>query len=745
MGMFKRKKKEDGGTAGRARAAGDGGARFTADGRRRSLRELIAPNGANLVPLPYMTINDGGTDTYYMGFVMIRNAMTPTIASTYTRLSDFPGMTSAVYVHPLLEESARITNRRIRMLDAEMETAADSRVRQRELSGSLAEAEDLARGIDSGETTLYEVYFLYLLRRPSLRELYDACGEVASLARSMNMELSATYASHPETFLSTLPCNRLYPVTYGRRGPGFSPYRKFIMDERSLSTTFNHTTTEFCHRDGVLLGHNMYSGLPFAIDMFDRSHYSYGMFIAGLSGYGKSATVKEAATRLVDFGYSFASIDYENNGQGGEYAPGCRAVGGVSYSIGLRDGGDRLNLFEINEETERDEVTGQDVRTLRVDNKTVDLVNILLSIALSSVSDAASVNGYEAAEVDRMQEIISRAVQELYDDFGIEEGKPDSLYEAVEGADIFSMGRRRKRLPQMRDFYLRLLRDSASNRDAFKRNAYALLLDKFYNRVADLWYCPECFREFTAGEAAAMPLTADGRPYHGHGGGRQIALRHVRGTAAYFDCQSTVSLGSGKPWYNFDISGAPETERPVLILICQNFINENFVKRNSVNPLRAKKLVFFIDEFYKIRQPKAIKFMAATYRTARKRHCSPWIITQSVSDLDRFEADDEIIKHTAMMMLFKHRFEDREALKRLAKLSDSQADAVINLGGDPRKKIPGQACVVDVATSQTSFVQIDYLRRSEELIVETDTERKAEMLARSAGTQKGGYADDTHS
>lgn len=722
----KRKKQEDElfGKTDVSTAQKSGGRIFRLSGKNERLCDIIAPNGVNTAPLPYMSVNDGGVETYYMGFVLLRNAKRPTIASTYTRLADYPGMTSSVYIHPLQEESISITNRRIQTLDAELETSEDNRIRQRELSGKLADVEELARKIDSGDSTLYEVYFLYLLRRPSLPELYEAAGEVAAIARSQNMELSATYAAHPETFLSTLPVNKLYRVSLSRNLPGFMNFKKFIMDETSLSTTFNHSTAEFFHKDGVLLGHNMYSGLPFTFDPFDKSRFSYGMIICGMPGYGKSATVKQLSTRLVDFGYSFASIDYENNGARGEYAAACRAVGGVSYTIG-RKNGDRLNLFDLNEEIDIDEITGGEYRVLRVDDKIVDLTNILLSIALTAADEQTA--AYEAAEVDRMKEIIKRVVQGLYRDRGICDGEPDSLYEEYAGEDVLASGIRKKTLPRMKDFYLGLLRAAAANRDSFKKNAYALLTDKFYDRVEDMWYCPECLKEIPHEDVLRLNgiTEMNGIPYHRHDGGKAYPIVHVQGTSAYFDCQSTVSLNSNRPWYNFDISGAPESERPVLILICQSFINEFFIKRNSVDPKKAKKLVFIVDEFHKIKQPKAIAFMSSTYRIARKRHCAPLIITQSIADLNKYDEAEDIVKETETMMLLKHQFKDREAIKEATFLSDSQVDAVLSLGGDYHRKRYGELCVVDMAIKQASFVKVDYLKGSEELIVETDTEKRA--------------------
>lgn len=728
MSIFKKKNKTEEDDGVRRFYSGRNGERNERVRERQShLMKLLAPEGINTKLLPYTILNDAGQDVYYATLYIDKLARNPLIASTFTRLFDFTGVTATVYVHPLLEESIKKVNKRIDMLDSEQEAAENNRNRLREIGGKIQNAEALARQLDSGEVSLYEVYFIFLVKADSAEHLRATIMEMCTVARGENMELSACYAAHPEGLLSSMPFNKLYPVKYRPNIPGTLPFKKFVMDEASLSTIFSHTSAEFFHKNGALIGYTLNSAMPFTYDPFDKSHFSYGVIVCGMTGYGKSATVKQICTRLVDFDYFFASIDYEANGQRGEYAAACEAVGGVNYAIGSV-AGDRVNLFEINEELEFDEASGREYRTLRVNDKVVDLTNILMSIAMTSSIGDMQAKAYDAAELDRMQEIIMRTVQSLYQKYEILEGNPDSLYQQGGDGMVFSSGRIRKRLPQMKDFYMELIRMSVANKDQFKNSAYSLLIDKFYNRVAELYYCPECLEEFSAEEVAQMPMDATGRPYHKHDD-RNVTLVHVKGASAYFDCQSTVRLDANAPWYNFDISRAPETERPVLILICQNFIHENFIKRNSVDPTKAKKLIFLIDEFHKIRQPQAIAFVASTYRTARKRRVSPWIITQSIADLNRYRESEEIVKQTETLMLLKHKTEDRPALKELAGLSESQIDAVLDLGGnDENNKRYGEMCMVDIATKKTTFVKVHYLERTEAALVETDTEKRAELV-----------------
>lgn len=695
---------------------------------RKNARELVAPNGANTKPLKYMVINDAGRDYYYCGLYVEKMCRYPVIASTFADLFDYPGAISSVHVEPLLSESIRRVNKRIDMLDAEQEAAKNNRNRLREISGKIQNAEELARTIDTGDASLYEVYMYFLLRAESYDELMKNVQEFTQLARVHNMELSATYAAHCDAFLSSLPMNRVYKTSYSDRIPGVPIAKKHIFDDDSLSTVYNFIGSDFNYPNGIILGEHMYTGMPFMFDPMDAtSHTSYGTAVCGMPGYGKSATIKEVFTRLVDFDYYFASIDYELNGRRGEYAVAAESVGGVSYSIGNLDG-DKLNVFEISEQKDTDEITKMEYETLRLNDKIIDLTSILLSIAISSNSTQTSVSAYDAPLVSRMQEIITRTLQRLFARAGIVDGDVNSLYVQYYAEGKFGAGRMKKRLPQMKDFYMELLRCYNENTDKFKEDAFSLLLDKFYTRVKELYYCPECLQEFTREEVESMPVM-NGKHYHDAHGQKIIPIVEVRGASAYFDCQSTVNLRDDIPWVNFDISNAPETERPVLVLICQSFINEYFIKRNSMNPKMARKRMFLIDEFHKIRTPQAIEFMASTYRIARKRFVSPWICTQSIADLEKFQEGSDILRLTETMMLFKHQYKDKDAIKRLTFLTESQVDEVLALGGTGagEKKIQGQMCLLDFSKTRNAFIKVKYLKQSEELIVETDTEKRALM------------------
>ena len=186
--------------------------------------------------------------------------------------------------------------------------------------------------------------------------------------------------------------------------------------------------------------------LCFFISPYDKSHFSYGIIIAGMTGYGKSATWKELESRMVDFGIHVVSIDFKPRGLRGEYAAVAEAVGGVSYSIAPKSKV-KLNLFDLSEQTEYDENSGSEYRTLRLYDKIESTKCVLMTIATGNSTNAAA-SPYKAETIDRMETIVRNCIRRVYDNIGLIDGAPDTLYESAGSKrGSFAAGRRKKAMP----------------------------------------------------------------------------------------------------------------------------------------------------------------------------------------------------------------------------------------------------------------------------------------------------------
>ena len=94
----------------------------------------------------------------------------------------------------------------------------------------------------------------------------------------------------------------------------------------------------------------MVTGNLVVFDLYDKSHDSMTLAVAGKPGSGKSLTIKVMAARQILFGCHYVAIDsQQRKGMSeGEYAALSVAVGGKNYQI--RIGAEEIvNPFDISE------------------------------------------------------------------------------------------------------------------------------------------------------------------------------------------------------------------------------------------------------------------------------------------------------------------------------------------------------------------------------------------------------------
>lgn len=146
---------------------------------RAGILQVLAPDGANTMPVSYMTLDDNGIELYYAGLYIDKLPVEGRFAHSFAGIFNMDYVESTVIIDPLLEESQKKINRRIRSLDMERSGERD-RNRLRILDGKIADAERWARQIDSDQSTLFETYFLFLIRAESLKLLTERISEFIS-------------------------------------------------------------------------------------------------------------------------------------------------------------------------------------------------------------------------------------------------------------------------------------------------------------------------------------------------------------------------------------------------------------------------------------------------------------------------------------------------------------------------------------------------------------------------------------
>lgn len=206
-------------------------------------------------------------------------------------------------------------------------------------------------------------------------------------------------------------------------------------DRRSMGTVFPFTTSEVGHPTGVPLGFNKQTGVPILFDNFHPSLTNYNMVIFAKSGAGKSVTMKTLISRSsVLMGIESLALDAE-----GEYTVVAEALGGINVVISPNSQ-TIINLFDIEIEKVKDEITGRERPILNVENKVEDVTQALLTMARGST---------RSTEVNELtKQIISESVAEEYARVGIT-ADPASLYESDSVISGDALGKRKKKCQQL--------------------------------------------------------------------------------------------------------------------------------------------------------------------------------------------------------------------------------------------------------------------------------------------------------
>lgn len=676
-----------------------------------AVREIVAPDGIDPNPLSYFILNDSGHDIYIRCFTIDTLPKRTSFAATFPSLFNFGRIRVSVFIEPLPESrAAHMLDNTIVEIETNIISAEKNYNRNmiRKLNGKLRETEGWAERIETGENSLYHVYFLFVLTAASLEELNYESDSFRNMAKEKQITISACYGVQPEVFLSGMPLNRRFQAGIGPiKTAGL---KKHTMDKLSVSSIFNHVQTDFIHENGVILGRNMSSWKPVAYDCYDTSHNGYNVVFCGMTGTGKSATMKILASRYISKnGYRFVSIDSQARGNRGEYAMMADVQCGVNYQIKI---GSQviLNPFELREEEEWSEIDG-DFFVLKLKDKIEDAKS---SIIIMVQGNKGAVDFELATYLER---IVTDITIELYEERGIVDGQVESLFmeEGMFEGEYLGSARKRKLLPTITDFYKKLLVKNRENNVPEHRKAYRILLDSLKERVRELYYCPYCLSFFSKSEygAAEGICKCDGKEHK---------IQVVLGVKSYFDGQSNVEIDRNVKFTNIDLSQLPDEERTVARLVALSFVTEHFIKKNAINPKKTEYMGVICDELHEnFKSLPAVQKLDYVSRTSRKRLVSLWTATQALKDYQRMPETEALLKQAATKFVFKQDYQDSQWIKEALNLTNGQTDRILELGGDPSdesEERKGEVCIVD--NGKVCFCKVDYLKSAEAVFVETD-------------------------
>ena len=577
---------------------------------------MIAPSGVDVSNIDHIEIVSN-TKRFARSFFVSTLPRMCTFPELFRDMYLFGDINTSIYITPVKEEkSQNDLNRVINELETERIVAADRGNINREstITQKRLEAEQLRDEIAAGFNKLFEATIVSTLFTYNLEDL-DRLTKMLSAEMSKTLVgIKSAWGIQEEAFQSNLPLmnNKID--------------KSHTFDRNSMGTVFPFTTSEIGHPSGVPLGFNKQTGTPILFDNFASSLTNYNMVIFAKSGAGKSVTMKTLVSRSsVLSGIESLALDAE-----GEYTIVAESLGGINVVISPTSK-TIINIFDIETETIKDEITGKDRVVLNVENKVEDVTQGLLTMSRGST---------RSTEVNELtKQIIAETVAEEYAALGIT-SNPNSLYEQdssmIERGEILS--KRKKQMPTIGSWYRRLQAKAQDNKNSDYQFHYSYLL--------------KVMKQY---------------------------IREYDGQMAYFDGQSTFELLDGAPFINLDISQLEERfARPLAQQILLSWIWEKYVKKNSEDRRKAAKKRVLVDEAWMLLPyPEAVDFLNTMARRARKRNVSLAIISQRFQDFYEKPEVQAVLTSSDTKLLLAQDKSEIQYLKEVFKLSEGEVGFLV--------------------------------------------------------------------
>ena len=610
--------------------------------KKKTIKELIAPSGIDASNIDHLEIISN-VKRYARSFFVSALPRMCTFPELFRDMYFFGDINTSIYINPIAESrSQNELNKVINELETERIVAADKGNinRESDLAQKRLETEQLRDEIAAGFNKLYEASIVSTLYAYSLEDL-DKFTKLLSTEMSKSLVgVKTTWALQEEGFKSNMPLMN------------DKIHKTHTFDRRSMATTFPFTTSEVGHPTGVPLGFNKQTGTPILFDNFHQSLTNYNMVIFAKSGAGKSVTMKTLISRSsVLMGIESLALDAE-----GEYKIVAESLGGINVVLSPNSK-TVINLFDIEAENVKDEITGRERSVLNVENKVEDVTQALLTMARGST---------RSQEVNELtKQIIAEIVAEEYAALGIT-NDPNSLY--TQGSN-FNQGerlyRQKKQMPTIGSWYRRLQVKARENTNVDYNFHYSYLL--------------KVMKQY---------------------------IREYDGQMAYFDGQSTFELLDGAPFINLDISQLEERfARPLAQQILLSWIWEKYVKKNSEDRKKASKKRVLVDEAWMLLPyPEAVDFLNTMARRARKRNVSLAIISQRFQDFyEKPEAQAVLTSSDTKLFLAQDKSEI-QYLKEVFKLSEGEANFLITcFKGEGLLKVGADSAILQITPTQKEF------------------------------------------
>ena len=611
--------------------------------QRKTIKDLIAPSGVDVTNIDHLEIISS-TKRYARSFFVSTLPRMCTFPELFRDMYLFGDINTSVYINPIKEErSQNELNRVINELETERIVAMDKGNINREstIAQKRLEAEQLRDEIAAGFNKLYEASIVSTLFAYNLEDLDKLSKMLATEMSKTLVGIKTAWGIQEEAFQSNLPLME------------DQVQKLHTFDRNSMGTVFPFTTSEIGHPSGVPLGFNKQTGTPILFDNFHSSLTNYNMVIFAKSGAGKSVTMKTLASRSsVLMGIESLALDAE-----GEYTIVAESLGGINVVISPNSK-TVINIFDIETEMIKDEITGKERTVLNIENKVEDVTQGLLTMAKGST---------RSTEVNELtKQIIAESVAEEYAALGIT-SNPNSLYQSNDMALARGslLTKRKKAMPTIGSWYRRIQAKAQENENPDYQYHYSYLL--------------KVMKQY---------------------------IREYDGQMAYFDGQSTFDLLEGAPFINLDISQLEERfARPLAQQILLSWIWEKFVKKNSEDKSKASKKRVLVDEAWMLLPyPEAVDFLNKMARRARKRNVSLAIISQRFQDFYEKQEAQVVLTSSDTKLFLAQDKSEIAYLKEVFKLSEGEANFLVTCQrGEGLLKVGSDTAILKIMPTRKEF------------------------------------------
>ena len=609
---------------------------------QKSLKDLIAPAGIDATNVNHLEIVANRT-RFARSMVVSTIPRTCTFPQFLRSMYTFGDANISVFIKPISESTSQTElNRRINELESERIVALDRGDinRERILAQKREETEQLRDSIASGFNKLFESSIICTLFAYNLTELDKQTELLASEMSKTSIGVKPAWAMQEDAFKSNLPfVDNKIKIHH-------------TFDRSSMATVFPFFNSEVGHENGIPLGFNRQTGLPILFDNFSPNLSNYNMVIFGKSGAGKGVTIKTLTSRSsVLMGIESLALDAE-----GEYGIVAESLGGINVVISPNSK-TVINLFDLEPEIVKDEITGKERMMLNVENKVEDVTQALLTMARGST---------RSKEVNELtKQIISESVAEEYARLGITNNINSLYVSKKQGFDLDFLGGQKKEMPTIGSWYRRLLRKAEDNDNPDYRFHYSYLVKVMKQYV-----------------------------------------REYNGQMAYFDGQSTFELLEGVPFINLDISQLEERfARPLAQQILLSWIWEKYVKKNSEDKTKAAKKRVLVDEAWMLLPyPEAVDFLNTMARRARKRNVSLAVISQKFQDFYEKQEVQAVLTSSDTKLFLAQDKSEIQYIKEVFKLSEGEAYFLTTCSrGEGLLKVGEDTAIIAIRPTKKEF------------------------------------------